>query len=110
MLWRFHDDHKEHALVGKKALDDYGRTELTRYAAFLDTDLPYRWSKENFIGIGGLGLLVPLSLGLLWPLDRWIKARQRQADERLGAEGEVSAWPFIYTTDYVPAPVRSNDG
>ena len=100
MLWRFYDDHQEHALIGRKSLDEHGRSELTRYVAFLDTSLAYEWSKDNFIAIGGLGLLVPLSLGLLWPVDWWIKARLRKADERLGGEGDLDVWPFLRRADY----------
>lgn len=103
MLWRFYDDHREHTLTGKHAPDDFTRAELTRYAAFLDTELPYSWARTNFSEIGGLGMLVPLSLGLLWPLDYWIKLRSRQREAGMSADGELASWPFTSTADYEAA-------
>ncbi|MDG2520582.1 hypothetical protein P7B02_03425 [Caulobacter segnis] len=106
MIWGLYDDRREHALVGEDGVDANRRSDLARYAAFLDTDLPYSWSRDNFVGIAGLGVLVPLSLGLLWPLDHWIKARIRRADDRFAAEGEVAAWPFMNAADFMASSVE----
>jgi hypothetical protein len=100
MLWRFYDDHYPRRMVGKDAPDAHEHRELTRYAAFLDTDLEYEWPKANFIRIGGLGILPVLTLGLLWPLDWWIKRQNRRFEEGLRRSGDLEVWPFIKRADF----------
>lgn len=100
MMWRTYDDGRTHKLKGPRTPTPELQSVLTRFAAFLDGDLPYEWPKTNFISIGGLGLLVPLSLGVLWPVDRWIKYRNARSDAKLAAVGDLEAWPFIRKSDY----------
>jgi len=100
MLWAYYDDHYPRRMVGKDAASPEERDALTRYAAFLDTDLTYEWPQSDFYRIGGLGVLTVLSLGLLWPLDRWIKLRNARFEAKLRETGDFNVWPFIRQTDY----------
>ena len=99
-VWAFYDDHRPRRMVGRQAASPEERDELTRYAAFLDTSLPYEWSKSNFYGIGGCGVLVVFSLGLLWPVDWWIKKRNARTEAELRKQGDLDVWPFIRANDY----------
>jgi hypothetical protein len=81
-------------MVGCDAASSKERELLTRYAAFRDSDIAYDWPESNFIRLSGLGVLVPLSLGLLWPVDRWIKARNARLDAQMVAHGDLGVWPF----------------
>ena len=101
MLWRFYDDHRPRRMVGRKAPSSGEQEALTRYAAFLDSDLPYEWPQSRFDRIGGLGLLNVLSLGLLLPLDWWIKHRDGRFQAALDKSGDFSVWPFLRRSDYV---------
>lgn len=94
MVWLFYDDHRPRQMVGKEAASSEERGLLVRYAAFLDSEFEYDWPVSNFMGLSGLGPLVPLSLGLLAPLDRWIKARNARMDAEMDAHGDMSVWPF----------------
>jgi hypothetical protein len=98
-VWAFYDDHYPRRMIGREAASPEERELLTRYAAFLDSPLPYEWSKSNFYGLGGCGVLVILSLGLLWPVDWWIKRRNGRAEAGLRQEGDLDVWPFIRRTD-----------
>ena len=98
-VWSFYDDHRPRTMSGGKAASTEEREALTRYAAFLDSPLAYEWSKFNFYGIGGLGCLVYMSLGLLWPVNLWIKRRNAATETRLRAEGDFESWPFIRRAD-----------
>ncbi|MEA3059433.1 MAG: hypothetical protein QOE50_845, partial [Sphingomonadales bacterium] len=64
-VWAFYDDHRPRRMIGREAASPEERELLTRYAAFLNSPLPYEWSKSNFYALGGCGVLVILSLGLL---------------------------------------------
>ena len=99
-VWAFYDDHRPRRMIGGEAASPEERELLTRYAAFLDSPLPYEWSKSNFYGLGGCGVLVILSLGLLWPVDWWIKQRNARTEARLRQEGDLDAWPFIRRADF----------
>ena len=98
-VWAFYDDHRPRRMIGREAASPEERELLTRYAAFLDSPLPYEWSKSNFYGLGGCGVLVILSLGLLWPLDWWIKQRNARTEAQLRQEGDLDVWPFIRPED-----------
>ena len=98
-IWAFYDDHYPRRMTGREAATPEERKLLTRYAAFLDSPLPYEWSKSNFYGLGGCGCLVFVSLGLLWPVDRWIKRRNAREEEELRLEGDLDVWPFIRAAD-----------
>jgi hypothetical protein len=98
-VWAFYDDHRPRSMIGKEAGSPQERELLTRYAAFLDSSLPYEWSRSDFYGIGGCGPLVVLSLGLLWPVDLWIKRRNARTEAELRQEGDFDVWPFIRRTD-----------
>lgn len=78
MVWPFYDDLRTHRLVGRHALTPEASETLSRYALFLDTDLPYEWRRTRFARISSLGWLPLLTLGLLWPLDRWVRRRKRR--------------------------------
>lgn len=104
MAWLFYDDHKPRRMVGKDAAAPEESELLGRYAAFLDTDHPYEWPTANFIRIAGLGALVPLSLGILRPVDRWIKARNAKLDAAMDAHGDWSVWPFRKRDDWAGEP------
>ncbi|MFN3536995.1 MAG: hypothetical protein ACK4Y4_06070 [Brevundimonas sp.] len=95
MLWRFYDDHRTHTLDNHPPET---AAELTRYAAFLDTDLPYEWSLDRFDTIDWLGLANRLTLGVIPALSRKVE-RQQQA---ISGEGDVTVWPFVRAAD-VPA-------
>ena len=94
-VWAFYDDHRPRRMVGREAASAEERELLTRYAAFLISPLPYEWSKSNFYGLGGCGIMVILSLGLLWPVDWWIKRRNAREELQLRREGDLDVWPFI---------------
>jgi len=98
-VWGFYDDHRPRRMVGREAASPEERELLTRYAAFLDSPLPYEWSKSNFYGLGGCGVLVILSLGLLWPVDWWIKQRNARTEAQLRQEGDLGVWPFTRRED-----------
>jgi hypothetical protein len=98
-VWAFYDDHRPRRMSGREAASPEERELLTRYAAFLDSPLPYEWSKSNFYGLGGCGVLVTLTLGLLWPIDEWIKRRNARAEAELRQEGDLDVWPFIRRAD-----------
>ena len=100
MVWLFYDDHRPRTMVGKQAARPEEVELLERYAAFLDTDKPYDWPEDNFIRLAGLGPLVFISLGLLWPLHRWIKRRNERFDERMAAHGNLEVWPFSNEEDW----------
>jgi len=122
MLWQFYDDRKEHTLSGRHALTPEGHEFFTRCALFADSDLPYEWPEDNFIGIGGLGWrimlglsvgsllwlqigsfgwpLVVLSIALVFLLDRRIKRRNARFDAKLKASGDMDVWPFIRRSDH----------
>lgn len=107
MLWHFYDDHRPRRMVGKTAASSAEREALTRYAAFLDSDLPYEWPQSRFERIGGLGLLNILGLGLLLPLDWWIKRRNARFQVALDKSGDFSVWPFLRRSDYTPPEARA---
>jgi hypothetical protein len=98
-VWAFYDDHRPRRMTGKQAASPEERELLTRYAAFLDSPLPYEWSKSNFYGLGGCGPLVFLTLGLLWPVDWLIKHRNAREGAELRQEGDLDVWPFIRPAD-----------
>ena len=122
MLWHFYDDRKEHTLTGRHALTLDGREFFDRCVLFAESDLPYEWPEEDFIGINGLGwrLMVILSLGSLlwlrigsfgWPLvvvsiglifllDRRIRQSNARIEAKLKATGDMDLWPFIRRSDY----------
>jgi len=98
-VWAFYDDHRPRRMIGKGAASPEERELLTRYAAFLSSPLPYEWSKSSFHGLGGCGPMVFLTLGLLWPVDWWIKRRNADEEAALPQEGELDVWPFIRRAD-----------
>ena len=104
MVWAFYDDHFPRRMSGKQTATHEEYDALTRYAAFLDTQLPYEWPQSSFYRIGGLGILTILSLGLLWPVDRWIKRRNAQFEAELRAAGDFDVWPFIKREDHDHSP------
>jgi len=97
--WGLYDDYRPRRMTGRDAASPEERDALTRFAAFLDSSLSYEWSKSSFYGIGGCGVLVIPSLGLLWPVDRWIKRRNARLESRLRQEGDFDVWPFIRRGD-----------
>jgi hypothetical protein len=98
-VWGLYDDHRPRRMTGRHAASPEEREALTRFAAFLDSPLPYEWSKSNFYGLGGCGILVILSFGLLWPVDWWIKRRNAHNEAELRQEGDFEFWPFIRRAD-----------
>ena len=98
-VWGLYDDHRPRRMTERDAASPEERGALTRFAAFLDSPLPYEWSKSNFYGLGGCGILVILSLGLLWPVDWWIKRRNARTEAELRQEGDFDVWPFIRRAD-----------
>lgn len=69
---------------------------IGRCAAFLESDLLYDWPVTHFDHQRrGLGQLVPLSLGLLWPLDAWLRSRTNAMDAAMAAHGDLETWPFV---------------
>lgn len=105
MLWLHYDDHKPRRMVGKDAATCEEISLFSRYEAYLRTDLPYEWPEDNFIRIEGLGALVPLSLGLLSPIDRLIKSRNGKVDAAMDAHGDLSVWPFTSKTEWDGEPL-----
>ena len=98
-IWSFYDDHYPRRMNGRDAATSQERELLTRYAAFLDSPLQYEWSKSNFYALGGCGCLVFVSLGLLWPVDAWIKRRNAREEVKLRQEGDLDVWPFLRAAD-----------
>jgi hypothetical protein len=94
MIWLFYDDHTPRRMVGRDAASADERTLLTRYAAFLNSECEYDWPESDFMRLSGLGVLVPLSLWLLAPVDRLIKARNARIDDAMEAHGDLTLWPF----------------
>ena len=105
MLWLHYDDHKPRRMVGKEAASFEELLLFKRYQAYLQSDLPYEWPEENFIRIGGLGALVPLSLGLLRPIDRMIKSKNAKIDAAMEAHGDLSVWPFTSKAQWDGEPI-----
>ena len=105
MVWLFYDDHKPRRMVGRDAPLPEEKLLLDRYAAFLDSDLPYEWPTSNFIRLAGLGALVPLSLGLLKPIDSWIKSRNRRLDAKMDEHGDWAVWPFRNRIEWSGEPL-----
>jgi len=101
-VWHFYDDFRGRRMAGKDAPTPEEWELLTRYAAFLDTDLPYEWPAVNLLRTGGLHpLLVTLSLGLLQPYQRWVERRNARFETKMRSFGEFDIWPFIRQADYV---------
>ncbi|AOR75517.1 hypothetical protein QUC32_14260 [Novosphingobium resinovorum] len=105
MLWLHYDDHKPRLAVGKDAANPEELTLFARYQAYLHGDLPYEWPEDSFIRIEGLGALVPLSLGLLRPVDRIIKARNAKIDAAMEQHGDLSVWPFTSRSQWDGEPI-----
>ena len=99
-VWLFYDDFRPRRIAERDDASPGERELLSRYATFLDSDFEYDWPKFPFIRISGLGVLVPLSLGLLAPVDRWIKARNAKFDAEMAAHGDTTVWPFVRKADY----------
>lgn len=95
MLWRFYDDHRVHTLASPHSETV---AELTRYAAFLDTDLPYEWSLDRFDTIDWRGLANRLTLGVIPALSKKVESQQ----QAISCEGDATVWPFTRAED-VPA-------
>jgi hypothetical protein len=93
-VWLFYDDFHPRRMVGKEAASNEERELLRRYCAFLESDIEYEWPNSNFMRLNGLGALVPLSLGLLWPIDRWLRERNAKSDAMMEAHGDLETWPF----------------
>lgn len=92
MLWRTYDDLRVHTLDNPpQELTE----ELSRYAAFLDTDLTYEWSEDRFDRIDWLAALNRMTFGLL-PI---VSDRLKRRDARRASEGDVLVWPFRQETD-----------
>jgi len=98
MLWRYYDDNRVHTLSNPNRETV---AELTRYAAFLDTDLPYEWSEDRFDRIDWIGIADRLTLGRVRALANILRSRAR----RLEAEGDVAVWPFVRAADIPPIDV-----
>lgn len=105
MLWLHYDDHKPRRMVGKDAASPEELLLFNRYQAYLKSDLPYKWPEDDFTRIAGLGALVPLSLGLLWPIDRMLKSRYAKVDAAMKAHGDLTVWPFTSRSQWEGAPM-----
>ena len=92
MLWRFYDDHRTHAIDD---LHPETAAELTRYALFLDTDLPYEWSLDRFDTVDWLGFANRLTLGVIPALSKKVESRY----QAISNEGDVTVWPFARAAD-----------
>jgi hypothetical protein len=103
MLWRFYSDGYEHTLVEDGyILTAEGRQIFDRCILFLRTDLEYRWLRDNFLGIGGLGLLGRvLTLGLSVFLDRALQRSEERRLTELQVIGANAVWPFFTTAEFV---------
>lgn len=92
MLWRYYDDHRVHKLID---LHSDVAADLSRYAAFLETDLPYEWPDKDF---GAIDLLCIArtskgnELGVL-------TAQNKRRVDALMLSGDVAVWPFIRADD-----------
>ena len=105
MVWLFYDDHQPRLMTENEAALPEEATLLLRYAAFLNTDFSYEWPTSDFIRVSGLGALVPLSLGLLAPVDRWIKRRNARIDEEMDRHGDWVVWPFTRRDQWPGEPI-----
>lgn len=105
MVWLFYDDHQPRLMTENEAALPEEATLLLRYAAFLNTDFSYEWPTSDFIRVSGLGALVPLSLGLLAPVDRWIKRRNARTDEEMDRHGDWVVWPFTRRDQWPGEPI-----
>lgn len=94
MVWLHYDDFKPRRMTGKEAAEPEESLLLDWYAAFLDSNHEYDWPHSSFTRLAGLGALVPLSLGILKPIDTWIKARNRKMDAEMDQFGDWDTWPF----------------
>ncbi len=99
MLWRYYDDHRTHTLTGAHPETV---AELSRYAAFLDCDLPYQWSEDRFDTIDWIGLADRLTFGLIAPISKRLERRNQKAS----IEGDAAVWPFVRATDLPMTLVR----
>ena len=99
MLWRFYDDHRVHTLAKPHP---ESVAELTRYGAFLDTELPYEWSEDRSDTIDWIGIADRLTHGRV---PAFVNVVRRRA-ERLEIEGDIAVWPFIRLADVPEDEVR----
>lgn len=100
-LWVTYSDLHEHTLTGKYTLNDRGRQLLERCILFLESEEGYNWPKSGELPISGVGWpLLFLSLGLLFPLDLWIKRRNARAQLTMDARGDLEVWPFLSRSSY----------
>ena len=111
VVWLHYDDFKPRRMVGIEAPGSEERDLLERYQAYLESEYDYDWPHSNFYRIKGLGALVPLTLGLLKPIDSWIKARNRKVDEEMDTYGDWDTWPFRNESEWsgtrLPPFIRS---
>lgn len=95
-LWLSFDDLRSHKAVGKKALNQEWRNIYARCIAFLESDEEYLWPKNKAFPIAGLGYpLIVISLGMLLPLDLWLRHKNKNAFHAFNAAGEIDLWPFL---------------
>ncbi|MDO8287675.1 MAG: hypothetical protein Q7T44_00500 [Parvibaculum sp.] len=100
-LWFTYSDLKNHTLSGKYSLDAEDAAIYERCILFLQSDKEYVWPELKGFLPGGIGwLFLILSLGVLLPLHRWIKRRNKAALDHFRAAGDYEVWPFISKADY----------
>ncbi len=102
MLWRYYDDCREHTMTEEgHLLTPEGRELFDRCALFLRTRLEYLWPEDNFVGIGGLGIVGRIcTLGLSVFFDRALERRAMRELEVIEAIGSTAVWPFFTTEEY----------
>lgn len=96
MLWNVSDDYRVHFLTGTDGLNAEGRNLFSRCMAFLESELEYEWSVDNFVRPDSyLPVAHILTLGFTLMLSRRRRKENRLLGNRLAAEGDFEVWPFL---------------
>ena len=110
VVWLFYDDFKPRRMIGAQAASADEALLLHRYAAFLDSGLPYAWPRLDYRPWPAPDWLVRYSFGLLEPVIRRIRARNARLDAAVAAHGDVSVWPFTKYADCPESLWPAEDG
>ena len=98
-IWTTYSDLREHKLGERGELSAQDRLWFDRIVLFLQSDLPYLWERNDFVGL-------PLLSGALRWLLRTAKRLVGSTPDKVGlragpdTEQERSVWPFQSDEDF----------
>lgn len=103
-LWTYYSDLYTHTLTNSHALDDEGKRLFERCATFMESNTAYKWPRIRRTPIPKIRLpLLILSLGLLLPINLFIKGFNKREDQKIKGSGDITAWPFLSHEEYEKA-------